>query len=54
MSGNAQEARSIESQAIARAYRQGQDKVVTIVRFISQETIEYDRYLKFYNGEGMN
>eukprot|EP01103_Thecamoeba_quadrilineata_P004929 TRINITY_DN1479_c0_g1_i2.p1 TRINITY_DN1479_c0_g1~~TRINITY_DN1479_c0_g1_i2.p1 ORF type:complete len:1029 (-),score=183.17 TRINITY_DN1479_c0_g1_i2:146-3232(-) len=40
--------RAIESQAIGRAYRQGQSNRVVVVRFIIRETIEYKDYVNNY------
>jgi len=45
MSGSKRNADAIESQAIGRAYRQGQDKQVTVVRLIVRNTIEHELYL---------
>jgi hypothetical protein len=42
--GSLSEAHAIESQAIGRACRQGQDKSVTVVRFIMSNTIEHERF----------
>ena len=48
MTGTKEEAQSIEAQAIARAYRQGQNSQVTLVRFIIKDTIEHEMYVKNY------
>jgi hypothetical protein len=48
MPGTKQEAQAIEAQAIGRAHRQGQNRQVTIVRFIIRNTIEHDTYIKNY------
>eukprot|EP01126_Amoeba_proteus_P066157 TRINITY_DN9521_c0_g1_i1.p1 TRINITY_DN9521_c0_g1~~TRINITY_DN9521_c0_g1_i1.p1 ORF type:complete len:258 (+),score=47.59 TRINITY_DN9521_c0_g1_i1:1390-2163(+) len=49
--GSAKQVKATEAQAIARAYRQGQTKNVTIVRLIVENSIEYETYLQVY-GEG--
>jgi len=36
----------MESQAVGRAYRQGQTKRVTVVRMIMKDTVEEDAYYK--------
>eukprot|EP00026_Physarum_polycephalum_P005981 Phypoly_transcript_06020.p1 GENE.Phypoly_transcript_06020~~Phypoly_transcript_06020.p1 ORF type:complete len:561 (+),score=164.54 Phypoly_transcript_06020:171-1685(+) len=41
--GTKEVAKGIEQQAIGRAYRQGQTKPVTVVRFVARDTLEYDR-----------
>jgi len=46
MSGSKEEAQAFEAQAIGRAYRQGQTKQVTIVRFIIKDTLEHTLYLR--------
>lgn len=46
MTGSKKEAQAIESQAIGRAYRQGQSRPLTVVRFIVQHTIEHVLYLR--------
>lgn len=51
MQGTAKEIRATEAQAIARAYRQGQTRKVTIVRFIIRDTIEHETYLDVYGSE---
>jgi len=38
--GTKKESQAIESQAIGRAYRQGQTNKVTVVRFIVSNTVE--------------
>lgn len=48
MSGTPKEVRATESQAIARAHRRGQEKVITIVRFLVNDTIELFNYMKTY------
>jgi len=48
MSGTAKEIKAIESQAIARAHRRGQEKVITIVRFLMRDTIELSNYIDVY------
>jgi len=48
MSGTAKEIKAIESQAIARAHRRGQEKVITIVRFLMKDSIEHTNYLNVY------
>lgn len=48
MQGSAKEIKATEAQAIARAYRQGQEEVVTIVRFIIKDTLEHRLYLDVY------
>jgi len=45
MSGSRRQAEDIENQAIGRAYRQGQDKQITVVRIIIRDTIEHQLYL---------
>jgi len=42
--GSLSEAHAIERQAIGRAVRQGQNKSVTVLRFIVNNTIEHDRF----------
>lgn len=44
MKGTKEEAQAHEAQAIGRAYRQGQEKKVTIVRFIVEDTLEEELY----------
>lgn len=46
VSGTKKEAQAVESQAIGRAYRQGQTKQVTVVRFIVKNTIEHVTYMR--------
>lgn len=46
IAGSKEEARAIERQAIGRAHRQGQQKQITVVRFIIKGTIEHDLYLR--------
>lgn len=48
MTGTKKEAQAIESQAIGRAYRQGQSHQVTIVRFLIKDTIEHKMYITNY------
>lgn len=48
MVGTKEEAQAIESQAVGRAYRQGQSNQVTFVRFIIRNTIEPEMYIKNY------
>lgn len=40
MTGTKEEAFALEQQAIGRAYRQGQTRQVTVVRFIVKDTLE--------------
>lgn len=51
MSGTPKEVRAAESQAIARAHRRGQDKEITIVRFIIRNTIELSTFVTVYGDE---
>jgi len=44
VNGSTNEAIAVEAQAIGRAYRMGQDKHVTVVRFIVRDTIEHLTY----------
>jgi len=46
VSGTKKEAQAVESQAIGRAYRQGQTKQVTVVRLIIKNTIEHITYMR--------
>ncbi|RUS34003.1 hypothetical protein BC938DRAFT_482876 [Jimgerdemannia flammicorona] len=46
VAGTAEQARAVEGQAIGRAHRLGQDKQITVVRFIVRDTVEYDLYLR--------
>eukprot|EP01127_Copromyxa_protea_P013505 TRINITY_DN3653_c0_g1_i2.p1 TRINITY_DN3653_c0_g1~~TRINITY_DN3653_c0_g1_i2.p1 ORF type:complete len:985 (-),score=174.06 TRINITY_DN3653_c0_g1_i2:13-2811(-) len=46
MTGTKEEAQAHESQAIGRAYRQGQEKQVTIARFVIEDTLESDLYYR--------
>ncbi len=46
VTGSKKEAQAIESQAIGRAFRQGQTKQITIVRFVVRNTIEHALYLR--------
>jgi SNF2 family DNA or RNA helicase len=46
VTGSKKEAQAIESQAIGRAFRQGQTKQITIVRFVVKNTIEHALYLR--------
>jgi len=46
MTGSKTEAQAIESQAIGRAYRQGQKHQLSIVRFIIRDTLEYNLFLR--------
>lgn len=48
MSGTAKEIKAIESQAIARAHRRGQEKEIVIVRFMMRDTIELSNYIDVY------
>jgi hypothetical protein len=54
MSGTKEEAQAVESQAIGRAYRQGQTQKVTIVRFIVKETLEQEIYLRNNPNQGLS
>lgn len=49
VTGSKKEAQAIESQAIGRAFRQGQTKQITIVRFVVRNTIEHALYLRNNN-----
>lgn len=44
MSGKPEEIAAIESQAIGRAHRQGQNKQLTLIRLIMKNTIEHEIY----------
>ncbi len=46
MTGTKQEAKAVESQAIGRAYRQGQKAKVTVVRFVIRNTVDHELYLR--------
>ena len=46
MVGTKKEAQAYESQAIGRAYRQGQKNQVTVVRFIIRNSIEHELFLR--------
>lgn len=46
MDGTVEEARATEIQALGRAHRQGQDQKVTLVRFIIQDSVEEQLYLR--------
>lgn len=46
MDGTVEEARATEVQALGRAHRQGQDQKVTLVRFIIQDSVEEELYLR--------
>eukprot|EP01126_Amoeba_proteus_P007671 TRINITY_DN12753_c0_g1_i3.p1 TRINITY_DN12753_c0_g1~~TRINITY_DN12753_c0_g1_i3.p1 ORF type:complete len:149 (-),score=38.81 TRINITY_DN12753_c0_g1_i3:137-583(-) len=48
MQGKAKEIRATEAQAIARAYRQGQAKEVTVVRLLIRATIEHKLFEEVY------
>lgn len=54
MSGTAKEIKAIESQAIARAHRRGQEKEITIVRFLMKDTIELSNYLETYGSSKLS
>eukprot|EP01128_Nolandella_sp_AFSM9_P010099 TRINITY_DN692_c0_g2_i1.p1 TRINITY_DN692_c0_g2~~TRINITY_DN692_c0_g2_i1.p1 ORF type:complete len:1230 (-),score=332.21 TRINITY_DN692_c0_g2_i1:54-3488(-) len=49
--GTKKEALATESQAIGRAHRQGQTRVVTVVRFIIRDTVEHEVFLRNNNIE---
>jgi len=53
MSGTPKEVRAAEAQAIARAHRRGQEKVVTIVRLIIKDTIELKTFIDVYGAESV-
>jgi SNF2 family DNA or RNA helicase len=46
MDGTVEEARATEVQALGRAHRQGQYLKVTLVRFIIQDSVEEELYLR--------
>jgi len=46
--GNKKEAQAVESQAIGRAYRQGQTRQVVVVRFMVKDSKEHKMYVKNY------
>jgi len=46
VAGTAEQAKAVEGQAIGRAHRLGQDRQITVVRFIVRDTVEYDLYLR--------
>jgi len=48
VTGTKDEAQAVEAQAIGRAHRQGQQNQVTIVRFLINETVEHDMYIRNY------
>jgi hypothetical protein len=52
MDGTAKQIKATESQAIARAYRQGQKQEVTIVRLLMKDSVEHENYLRVYGNEG--
>jgi DNA repair protein RAD5 len=54
MSGTAKEIKAIESQAIARAHRRGQEKEITIVRFLMKDTIELFNYIETYGSSKLS
>ena len=49
--GTKEEAIAYDSQAIARSHRIGQEKQVVVLRFIMENTIDHDDYLKAYGGD---
>ena len=46
--GTKEEAIAYDSQAIARSHRIGQEKQVTVIRFIVEHSIDHDDYIKAY------
>jgi SNF2 family DNA or RNA helicase len=46
MDGTVEEARAYEIQALGRAHRQGQEQKVTLVRFVIQDSVEEELYLR--------
>ena len=46
--GSEEEVRAMDSQAIARAHRLGQNEVIPTVRFVIQQTIDQDDYERAY------
>lgn len=46
MDGTVEEARAYEIQALGRAHRQGQNQKVTLVRFVIQDSVEEELYLR--------
>lgn len=46
MDGTVEEARAYEIQALGRAHRQGQAQKVTLVRFVIQDSVEEELYLR--------
>lgn len=52
LTGTKEHAKATEAQAIARAYRQGQKNNVTVVRFIIQDTLDHQLYLRNTQSEG--
>jgi hypothetical protein len=44
-SGTREEAEAYETQAVGRAYRQGQTKDVTVIRFIIKDSVEHKIYI---------
>jgi len=48
VTGTKNEAQAIEAQAIGRAYRQGQKKQVTVVRFMVKDSPEHHQYIQTY------
>lgn len=46
VAGSKDEAIAVESQAIGRAHRMGQDKQISVVRMIMRDTIEHELYLR--------
>ena len=49
--GTKEESIAYDSQAIARSHRIGQEKQVVVLRFIMENTIDHDDYLKAYGGD---
>jgi len=52
ISGTKEEVQAVESQAIGRAYRQGQSQHVTVVRLLIKDTEEHAMYLKILTQDG--
>lgn len=46
--GTKEEAQAVETQAIGRAYRQGQKRQVVVARFITRKSIEYQTYSEHF------
>eukprot|EP01088_Endostelium_zonatum_P012831 TRINITY_DN27119_c0_g1_i2.p1 TRINITY_DN27119_c0_g1~~TRINITY_DN27119_c0_g1_i2.p1 ORF type:complete len:555 (+),score=169.19 TRINITY_DN27119_c0_g1_i2:155-1819(+) len=51
VAGGKDRARAIEAQAVGRAHRLGQTKVITVVRFLVDETIEKTMYQEYCKAE---